>query len=113
MVALVGIVEMTEEEVDLLRSSPLWPTRLATAPTLPRECRGESEWVYRPGQFDAIAAPTLLLAGSDSPPAQDEATNRAADAIAGARIRVLDGHGHIAHQTDPAMVAAVVRRFIS
>lgn len=66
---LVGILELSEEEIDAMRSSatPTWATRLASAPTLPRECRVEEGWVYQPRQFDAITAPTLLLAGSDTP----------------------------------------------
>jgi pimeloyl-ACP methyl ester carboxylesterase len=61
VLVFVGILEMTEEEVDALRSSPLWPVRLAAAPTVPRECRAEEGWVYRPGQFDGISASTLVL----------------------------------------------------
>lgn len=110
---LRGILEMTEDEIDALRSTPLWPRRLAAAHTVPRECRVEDGWVYAPGQFAAITAPTLLLAGSDSVPAVAEATRRAAAAIPDARIRVLDGHGHFAHKTDPAMVDALIREFIS
>lgn len=110
---LVGVMGATEEEIQAMRSNPLWPTRLATVATMPRELRTEHEWVYRPGQFDAIAAPTLLLAGSESPPAQQEATQRAAAAISGAQIRVLTGHGHFAMQTHPAMVAGVVRSFLT
>lgn len=109
---LVGILEMTQDDVDTLRVSPRWPVLLAAGPTVPRECRVEQGWVYRPGQFDAIAAPTLLLAGSQSPPMLKEATRRAAAAIPDPRVRPLKGHGHLAHKTDPAMVAAVIRQFI-
>jgi pimeloyl-ACP methyl ester carboxylesterase len=112
---LVEIAGMTEDEVDAMRSNPKmpWEARLATVPTLPRECRAEDEWVYRPGQFDGIAAPTLMLAGSESPPVVTEATHQAAAAIADVQIRVLEGHGHFAHRTDPAMVATIVREFIA
>jgi pimeloyl-ACP methyl ester carboxylesterase len=113
LAVLVGVLEMTEEEVDAMRSSPLWPTRLAIVPTMPRELRAEDDWVYVPGQFDGIAGPTLVLAGSESPPVQDDATRRAVAAIPGAQIRVLEGHGHFAIQTDPAMLAALIRQFIS
>ncbi len=109
---LVGIVQLTEEEYEAARSSPVWPGRLALVPTLPRELRAEVGWVYQPGQFDGITAPTLILAGSESPPVQNEATQRAMAAIPNARIRVLDGHSHVAHQTDPALVASVIREFI-
>ena len=54
-----------------------------------------------------------MLAGSDSVAAVAEATDRAAAAIPGARIRVLDGHGHFAHKIDPAMVDALIRDFVS
>jgi pimeloyl-ACP methyl ester carboxylesterase len=109
---LVDIVEATEEEVKMLQSNPAWPSRVATAPTMPRELRAETEWVYKPGQFDGITAPALLLAGSESPAVQDEATRAAATAIPGARVHVLEGHGHMAHRTHPEMVAGIVREFI-
>jgi pimeloyl-ACP methyl ester carboxylesterase len=112
---LVGIAGMTEDEVDAMRSNPKmsWTARLATVPTVPRECRAENGWAYGPGQFDGIAAQTLMLAGSESPPAVNEATHQAAAAIADVHIRVLEGHGHFAHRTEPAMVAAIIRRFIA
>jgi pimeloyl-ACP methyl ester carboxylesterase len=109
---LVGILELTEDEIDSMRSSPLWPTRLAAGPTVPRECRVEDSWEYQPGQFDGITAPTLLLTGSESLPAVVRATHLAAAAISHARIRVLEGHAHFAHKTDPTMVAAVIRQFV-
>jgi pimeloyl-ACP methyl ester carboxylesterase len=108
---LVDILELSDDEVAAMRANPLWPVRLAAAPTIPRECRAEEGWVYRPGRFAGIGVPTLLLAGSDSVPVVVEATRRAAAAIPGARVRVLDGHAHFAHKTDPAMVAAIVRSF--
>jgi pimeloyl-ACP methyl ester carboxylesterase len=111
----VGILEMTEEEIDAMRASttPNWETRIASAGTLPRECRVEETWVYEPGQFHTITAPTLLLAGSESPADLSKATNLAADAIPDSQIRVLEGHAHMAHKTDPALVTAIVRDFIS
>ena len=112
-VVLVDILEMTDEEIDSFRSSPLWPTRLAAAPTVPRECRVEEGWVYQPGQFDAITAATLLLSGSESVPVVTEATARSGSAISDAQVHVLEGHGHFAHRTDPTMVAAIVNEFIA
>lgn len=109
---LVGILDMTDEEIDAFRSNPLWPVRLAAAPTIPRECRVEDTWDYQPGQFDGINAPTLLLTGSDSVPAVTKATREAAAAIPYAQIHVLQGHGHFAHKTDPDMVATLLRTFI-
>jgi pimeloyl-ACP methyl ester carboxylesterase len=109
----VGIMEMSDEEVEEMRATPLWPVRLASAPTVPRECRAEEGWAYRPGQFTGITAPTLVLTGSDTPLAVRQTTDRAAAAVSNAEIQVLEGHGHFAFQADPAMVAAVIRRFVA
>jgi pimeloyl-ACP methyl ester carboxylesterase len=111
-IVLVDILELTEDEIDGFRASPLWPVRLAAAGTIPRECRAEQEWVDRPGQFDAIGAATLLLTGSESVPVVKEATERAACAIPGAEVHVLEGHAHFAHKSDPAMVLDIIREFV-
>ena len=111
LAVLVDILEMSDEEIDAFRSNPLWPVRLASAPTIPRECRAEESWVYRPGQFDAVTAPTLFLTGSDSVPVVTKATHEARAAIPHANLRVLEGHGHFAHKTDPATVAEIIRTF--
>ena len=63
---LTEFVGMTEAEIDAMRSSSVWPARLAAAHTIPRECRAEQDWVDTPGQFDAVTAPTLLLAGTET-----------------------------------------------
>jgi pimeloyl-ACP methyl ester carboxylesterase len=112
LLVLVGIVGLTEEEVAALRSGPRWPGLLASTPTVPRECRAEDGWVYRPGRLDGITAPTLMLTGSDTPTDLKAATDKAAAAISGARVQVLEGHAHLAHRTDPAEVAAAIRRFV-
>lgn len=110
---LFDVLEMSSAEIDALRSGPRWPLILAGAHTAPRECRVEQSWEYRPGQFAGIQAPTLLLSGSESPSSVTSATTRAAEAIAGSRIQILDGHGHFAHRTDPEMVVSLIREFVS
>jgi pimeloyl-ACP methyl ester carboxylesterase len=106
-------VGMTDEEIDGMRSSSVWPARLAAAFTIPRECRAENDWVDAPGQFDAVSAPTLLLAGSETLASIAEVTPRVAASLPDARIHVLEGHGHMAHKTDPELVAAIIREFAS
>ena len=113
VVVLRETLDMTDAEIDAMRSNPLWPVRLAAAHTVPRECRVEDTWRYERGQFAAITAPTLLLAGSESTPALTKATHEAAAAIPDARIHVLEGHRHFAHKTAPTMVAALVGEFVS
>jgi pimeloyl-ACP methyl ester carboxylesterase len=102
---------MTAADFEAYRAGPRWPSLLASAPSLPRECRVEHTWVYEPGRFDTVTARTMLLTGSESDPALAEATRRAAAALPDAEIRMLEGHGHLAYRTDPALVAEVVRDF--
>jgi pimeloyl-ACP methyl ester carboxylesterase len=112
VMVLMEQLEMTRDEVEALRATPRWDVLLAGAPTMPRETRVESEWMYAPGQFEAIAAPTLMLAGAESPLPMLAATIAAAAALPDATIRVLAGHGHLAHRTDPGLVASMVRGFV-
>jgi pimeloyl-ACP methyl ester carboxylesterase len=109
---LVGLAGMTDEQVEAMRSSRSWPERLTTAPTIAREAKIEDTWVIRPGQFDAITAPTLFLVGGESPPDMVEITRRSAAAIADTRVQTLAGHGHFAYKTHPSEVADAIRRFI-
>jgi pimeloyl-ACP methyl ester carboxylesterase len=111
--ALVDTGAMTDDDFEDFKTSPRWASVVAAVPTLARECRVEQTWDYQPGRFDAITASALLLTGSDSDPAITELTRRAAAAITGSTIRVLDGHAHFAYKTDPGMVATLIRTWIN
>lgn len=110
--AIVDTGVMTDTDFDAFKTGPRWQSVVASAPSLPRECRVEHSWVYQPGQFGGISAPTLMLSGSDTDPELAECTRQAAAAMPNARIHTLDGHGHFAYKTDPAMVASIIRDFI-
>lgn len=113
VLVLREILEFTDDQIEAMRSGPEWALRVAVARTVAREARAEEGWVYRPGRFSGITAQTVLLSGSESTEAIKQATDAAAAAIVGARIHVLESHAHIAHRTDPAMVAAIIRDFIA
>ena len=110
---LVDILEMSEEEIDGFRASPLWPVRLAAAPTDPAGVPRRGGLGVPAGSVRHHHRPTMFLAGSDSVPVVNEATERAAAAVPDARIHVLEGHGHFAHRTEPAMVTAVIREWVT
>jgi pimeloyl-ACP methyl ester carboxylesterase len=109
---LAEVLEMDDADIAAFRSNSMWPERIAAAPTVPRECRVEETFVYAPGQFAGVVAPTLFLTGSDSPPDLTKATDEAAGAVVGSRVHVLEGHGHFAHKTDPELVAALIQDFV-
>lgn len=112
VMVLRDLLEFTDEQIEERRAEPEWLGRVATAPTVVREARAEQEWTYAGSPMDRITAPTLLLSGTESPPDVVQATAAAWTAIPGARVRMLPDHAHIAHRTDPAMVAGIVREFV-
>jgi pimeloyl-ACP methyl ester carboxylesterase len=103
---------LTEHQIAERRAAPNWPQRVATAPTIPREARIEDSWDWQSEDFTAITVPTLLLTGSETPPEIAEVTSQAAEAIPGARVHVLVGHGHVAHVSEPGVVAQVLRAWL-
>jgi pimeloyl-ACP methyl ester carboxylesterase len=105
------VLHLTDDEVTAIRSTPRWPTMIGAAHTIPRESEAERDWRYQ-GQFASITAPILMLTGSDTPHDLRQATHAAAAAIGCPEIRILDGHAHLAHRSDPALVAGVVREFL-
>ena len=100
---------MTEDEIAERRAAPNWPDRVATAPTIAREARIEEGWDWQPAQFAGLGVRTLFLTGSETTPELAEATSFIAAAIPGSRVHVFAGHGHVAHRSDPAAVADVVK----
>lgn len=109
---LFDILDMSDDDIAAMKGGPRWPLILDGARTVVREARVEHGWVYEPGQFETIAAPTLLISGDDSTDPVRAATERAFAAIPGSRIRVLEGHGHFAHRTHPGLVVDLVRDFV-
>ncbi len=110
---LIDILDMSDADVEARRASPQWPAYLRAAATVLREARTEQEWVYRPGAFDGVRAATLVLVGTETPPALMRSTVRAAAAIPGARMHALGGHGHLAYVTDPGSIASIITQFVN
>ena len=69
-------------------------------------------WRFSADAARRVTCPTLVVAGSESPPVVRASTDTAAAAIPNARIHVLDGEGHFAHRNDPALVAGIIREFV-
>ena len=109
MTTLVDILEMSEEEIDGFRSSPVWPLRLAAATDDPEGAPRPGELGLTAGQFNDQGADAAPVGIGQRP------GDRRGDATGGARrlecpIHVLEGHGHFAHCTDPELVRKVIGR---
>jgi pimeloyl-ACP methyl ester carboxylesterase len=107
------VVRMTDQQFENYRSLPAWPTRIALAPTIPRELVIDRAYQFRPERFTTFSTPTLLLLGGDSPPAFRQATDLLAAALPAGRVAVMPGQQHVAMDTAPDLFLAEVTRFLS
>jgi pimeloyl-ACP methyl ester carboxylesterase len=107
------IVRMPPAEIAALKSLPNWPSRVASAHTIPRELRADEAFVFRAEPFATMRSPTLLLLGGDSPPFFKAAIDSVERAIRGSRVEILPGQQHVAINTAPEMFVGKVLGFLA
>lgn len=109
---MTRVVGMGAEDLAAYQNDPIWPIRVAAAPTIVREMRAESGGAGSLDDLGAVRQPVLQLLGGESLPAFAAAT-RALDArLSDGRIVVIPGARHAAHHTHPADVVDAVRAFL-
>lgn len=106
------IAKAPPHEVEMLRSLPNWPARVAAAHTIPREMGNSYEYVFEPERFSQMRTPTLLLLGGDSPPFLKAATEAVHAALPNSQIVVLPGQQHTAMNTAPELFVREVLQFL-
>ena len=106
------IAGFTEDQIAERRAAPNWAERVATAPTILREARINESWDWQSERLAGITVPTLLLTGSESPAGLAEVMSVTAALIPDARVHVLAGHGHVAHVSEPGLVARVLQDWL-
>jgi pimeloyl-ACP methyl ester carboxylesterase len=109
--AFTQMVGMPAQTVRALEHSPMWPEWRALAHTWPREMREASALPRDLDQFASVAAPTLFIVGSLSPPHLQQSTRAIAAAMPCASIAVLAGQGHGALDQAPHVVAEAIAAF--
>jgi pimeloyl-ACP methyl ester carboxylesterase len=113
---MTRVVGMADADLAAYRADPVWPLRVAAAPTIVRELAAEGADVGGPASLEALGAvrqPVLQLLGGDSRPEFGAAT-RALDArLADGRIVVIPGARHAAHHTHPDALVATVAGFLT
>lgn len=107
------VVRMPSHELELFRSSPAWPARVAAAHTLPRELLAVELYTFDGQRFKDLQTPTLLLLGSDSPHFFKAAIEAVNSVLPDSRIVVMAGQQHIAMDTAPELFAREVIGFLT
>jgi pimeloyl-ACP methyl ester carboxylesterase len=103
----------TDAEIEAMQGTPAWQARLAAAPTVPRELRAENAYAMADLRLGELGAPALLLVGSESPSWAKRSTESYAEAIEGAEVHTLEGHGHGASVSAPELLASELADFLS
>lgn len=109
---MVEAVRMLPHEIELTKSMPAWPSRVATAHTLPRELRAHEAYRFQPDRFRGLSIPTLLLLGGDSPEFFRAAIDVLAAALPNARRVVMPGQQHVAMESAPDLLVQEVVSFL-
>jgi pimeloyl-ACP methyl ester carboxylesterase len=101
----------TDNEIEAMQGTPAWQARLDASPTVPRELRAERAFGIDALRLGDLAAPTLVLVGSESPDWARRSTQAFAATIPGAELHTLEGHGHGAAVSGPELLAAELAGF--
>ncbi len=113
MAVLVDILEMTVDEIDTLRR-PAVARAARGGPHRSRVSAGSSRTgcaspdSSTPSPRRHCCSPDRTASPTSSTPPR---AGRGRDPRA--RVQVLDGHGHFAHKTDPAVVTEIIRNFVA
>jgi pimeloyl-ACP methyl ester carboxylesterase len=110
---LQDIAHVPPHEMEILRSLPNWPARIAAAHTVLREMRGSNEYVFEPAHFSGLTTPALLLLGGDSPPFLKAGIEAVHAALPNSRVVVMPGQQHTAMNTAPELFTREVLEFLA
>jgi hypothetical protein len=83
---LRDLAGMPAQELELAISLPLVAGPVAAAHTVVRELVAVDEYRFDPARFASLDVPTLIPAGSESPPPLTASTTALAGALPGARV---------------------------
>lgn len=104
--------ELTPEEVEVLRSSPLWQEYAERFPTLMPKNQRISECEFDPQRFADQTMPTLLLTGIEGGQWGQDTVLALDDALSNTLAVTYEGHGHAGIITTPDRFVDEVRAFI-
>jgi pimeloyl-ACP methyl ester carboxylesterase len=109
---LADVVRMSGSELAAYRASPVWPNRVAAAPTIVRELRSDASPAASLDALGRVTVPVLQVLGAESSPPFHAATAALAERLPRGRTVVIDGARHAAHHTHAERFVAEVTGFL-
>jgi pimeloyl-ACP methyl ester carboxylesterase len=110
---MTRVVGMTTDELERYRADPVWPRRVAAAPTIARELAVESGDAAGLERLARVRQPVLQVLGGESRREFGVATAALDDRLAAGTIVVIPEAKHAAHHTHPAALVEAVVTFLS
>ena len=103
---------VSEEDIERLKQSPIWPNIVALTPSLAPELDAAAGYEFDASRYSTLDVPLLLFLGSKSPPVLREVSDALADVVPDVRMTVLEGQQHAANYDAPELFAAEVVSFL-
>ncbi len=111
---MAAITGMTEADLARFRADPVWPLRVAAAPTIIRELvAADDAPAVSMDALARVAVPVLQVVGSASPAAFRDGAAALDARLAAGRLAVIEGAGHAAHHSHPDAFIAAVEGFLA
>jgi pimeloyl-ACP methyl ester carboxylesterase len=107
------VVGMSTEDLDAYRSNPVWPQRVAAAPTILRELGGEASDAASLVRLSEVRQPVLQLLGTASKAVFRDATYALDARLRSSKVVEIEGARHAAHHTHPDAVVAAICAFVA
>lgn len=101
-----------EDQLAFLRSQPVWRQMASRAWTCVREWDALFESDLRIEQYRSVTTPTLLLAGTENRQHPSFATKALERTLPDSRTAMLEGQGHMAHQSAPDLISKELLAFL-
>jgi pimeloyl-ACP methyl ester carboxylesterase len=109
---LAEVIGMSAAELEAYRTNPVWPQRVAAAPTILRELDGDASPAASLEQLARVRLPVLQLLGSDSAPPFRAAAEALHARLAHGRLVLIDGARHAAHHSHADRFVAEVEDYL-
>lgn len=111
---MMDVVEVSDSDLQVLRSIPAWQARIAAVHTISREMKAimEGEYIFDPSALGRLGLPTLLLQGGDSPAYAITETEALHTAIPHSKLVIMSGQQHAAMDTGPQIFLTEVLAFL-
>ncbi len=95
------VVGMDAGELDAYRANPVWPARVAAAPTILRELDARADPSVARGASARSGSPSSRSSAATACRSSHAATTALDERLADGRIVVIPGARHAAHHTHP------------